>query len=426
VNAPSASFCILPWVHLFADEQGIMRPCCMTLGDRKSAGRDADGQPFTVARANLDDAWNSPFMKELRRDMLAGRRPAVCVRCFDEEDLGMESHRQAVNETHRARIAEAVAATGEEGESPATLIRSVDLRLGNVCNLRCRMCSPLSSRLLIDEWREMFDLAADDPRLERLRRVDWFARDEFWSTFEKYVPEIEMLHFGGGEPLLVPQALDFLQRLIDRGVADRIKLSYITNLTVLPPRLAELWPKFRSVSLAVSIDGYAEVNNFIRYPTDWARLDANLRRLREHGAELNVRSVTFNTTVQLYNALRLTDLFAYTFSLAAPHVDPYPRLVLLSGPEPFSVGVLPENLRELAAARLRDFVARWEGHWPEPDDELPRFRDGIDGVIAHMQTSDMAGERPEFLRRNAVFDRARGQNVCDIVPELAPLFEVTA
>jgi hypothetical protein len=420
---PSPTFCAIPWVHLFADEMGVMRPCCMTLGERQHTSCDANGEPYTVFReGGIEESWNAPFMKDLRQDMLAGRRPAVCQRCFSEEDLGIESYRSYANAKHSGRIAEAVAATSAEGESPSSLIRSVDLRLGNVCNLRCRMCSPLSSRLMIDEWGEIFN-STGDPRLEELRHVDWFSRPEFWSMFEKYVSDIEMLHFGGGEPLLVPQGLDFLQRLVDTGKAGNIALSYITNLTVLPPRVFDLWSKFRRVALTISLDGYTDVNNFIRYPTRWEKLDANLRVVREWGTDLNLW-VTFNTTVQAYNVLRLADIFEYTFTLAAPQVDPFPRLSLLQLPQCMSVGVLPAGMKDLAALRLRDFVAKWTGRWPEAEEGADhRFGSAVEGVIAHMNETDLQHALPELIRRNAIFDRMRGNDVRMIIPELAPLFE---
>ena len=420
----SPTFCVMPWVHLFADEQGQMRPCCMTLDDRARTNRDASGAPYRVGDPRgLDEAWNSPFMREIRRDMLEGRRPEVCSRCWKDEDLAIRSYRQDANAMLGAHAGEAVAATTPEGASPLPFIRSVDLRLGNVCNLRCRMCSPVSSKRLIPEWKRLFDVPDDDPRMAELQKVDWFDRDEVWRNLEPFLRSLDKLHFAGGEPLLIARMFDFLARVIESGRAPQVVLSYVTNLTTLPPRVRELWPAFRQVKLTVSLDGFGPLNTFIRHPSQWDLIDRHLTELTHNRAEYNCSTITVNTTVQAYNVLRLDALFEYLFTKAAPNLIPYPRLTLLYWPSSFSVRVLPADLKDLAEARLRAFVARWEGRWPLDGPELDRFLAGIEGVIAHMREEDRTEEIPELVRRSGFFDQSRGERTQDVLPELAPLFQ---
>ena len=329
---PSSTFCAIPWTHVFADEQGLMRPCCMAIGSRKLDNTDSSGQPHVVFRPDsLAAGWNSPFMKTLRLEMLAGRRPEVCSQCFNEEDVEIRSYRQDANVTLGAHIDGAVAATASDGSAPIDLVRSVDFRLGNQCNLRCRMCSPISSKLLIPEWKKLFDLAADDPRMTALERVDWFESDAFWNNCAQLIPQVEKLHFAGGEPLIIPRALDFLAQVVAAGRAPFIVLSYVTNLTTLPDRVTKLWPAFREVKLVVSIDGFDVLNSFIRFPSNWGRIDENLRAIISRPNAYNCTKITVNTTVQAYNVLHLTELFDTLFAHAAPNFVPYPRLTLCTG-----------------------------------------------------------------------------------------------
>ncbi len=423
-HPPSPTYCVIPWTHVFADEQGQMRPCCMAIGDRSRANTDADGRPHEVGRpGGITDGWNSAFMRDLRHDMLAGRRPDVCTQCFSEEDLGIRSYRQDANVTLGAHITGALAATAPDGTVPTTAIRSADFRLGNQCNLRCRMCSPMSSKLLIPEWRTMFGLADDDPRMTALERINWFDSDAFWDNCVALIPQLEKLHFAGGEPLIIPRALDFLAQVIAAGRAQDIVLSYVTNLTTLPDRVTTLWPAFREVKLVVSLDGYDALNTFIRFPANWQRIDTHLRALIERSADYNCTKITVNTTVQAYNVLHLAELFEYLFARTAPNVVPYPRLTLLSWPSALSVCVLPADIKALAAERLRAFVDRWNGRWPVEGAELERFTSAIDGIITHMRGSDTSSELPEFVRRTRAFDAARGQDIRVILPEFAPLFD---
>jgi hypothetical protein len=421
----SPTFCSVPWVHLFADELGVLRPCCMTMEQPQFVNRDPAGVPYTVDRpGGVEAAWNAPFMKELRLDMLNGRRPPVCRRCFANEDLGISSYRQDFNESFGDQAAAAIAQTTPDGASSPDLIRSVDLRLGNLCNLRCRMCSPISSKLLIPEFAEITGIPEDDKRLVRLDRLDWFTRKETWRQFERFLPYVERLHFAGGEPLLIPEMFDFLERAVTLGHAQNIKLSYNTNLTTLPAQVASLWPAFRQVKLIASLDGFGAVNSFIRFPARWESVHENLRRLDLEGPSLGSPRVSFNTTVQIYNILRLDELFEYLLA-GFENLRPFPNLSLLAHPSCFSIQALPANLKREAAERLRAFVARHDaspqGRWE--GERLSLFRQNLEGVLAHMIASDRSREVPEFLRRNAVHDRHRGQDLRTIIPELAGLYD---
>lgn len=417
-DRPSPTFCVMPWVHVFADELGKMRPCCMAIGARDINNTDGSGESHVAYRpGSIEAGWNSPFMRDIRLDMLEGREPAACATCYKEERLGIKSYRESSNETFAGQIAPAAAATAPDGASPLSLVRSVDMRLGNLCNLKCRMCGPVSSRLLIPEWRTLFDVPADEPRLRALEQVNWFETDAFWANCAALLPGLDKLHFAGGEPLLITRMLDFLQQTIAAGHAGHIALSYVTNLTILPERVTTLWPAFKAVTLTGSLDGSDAVNSYIRFPSKWDRIDANIGRLVDTPAAFNCRKVTFNTTVQAYNVLGLADLFEYLFARCAPPVVCYPRLTLLQWPSPFSVRVLPPDLKALAETRLRDFVRRWQGRWPEPAAEVERFLHSIDGVIAHMHGGDLSAELPEFVRRTVMFDRMRDQRLLDVVPE---------
>src|SRR5262245_36461900 len=118
----TATFCAIPWLHLFGDELGHLRPCCQTINARTDDNVDASAQPHFVDRY-LEAGWNSPFMKSVRRDMLEGRRPPVCARCFDEEDLSIRSYRQNSNDTLAPHIDGALAGTLPDGSVPLHFIR---------------------------------------------------------------------------------------------------------------------------------------------------------------------------------------------------------------------------------------------------------------------------------------------------------------
>jgi len=158
---PTETFCALPWMHLSTRPNGHMRVCCTanasgvavnaestnkTKSDAGILKRD-DGKPANLATTGLLESWNNEYMKGVRRQMLAGEKPASCIKCFKEEEAGHRSKRQW--ETRKwiqdaGGIDEIIRGTQEDGTVDPR-IRYIDLRLGSKCQLACVMCSPHDS-----------------------------------------------------------------------------------------------------------------------------------------------------------------------------------------------------------------------------------------------------------------------------------------
>jgi hypothetical protein len=353
--------------------------------------------------------------------MLAGRRPAPCRGCYMYEDLGTESDRQILNRIYDHYIPDAIAHSSEDGCSQAS-IRTVDIRLGNQCNLRCRMCSPRVSRALLDEFTKLHRIPEHGAYVQAVQNMDWFESDDFFAIFEQSAAEMEELHFAGGEPLLIHRMFDILRTLIELGRAGKIGLSYISNLTVIPKDLYELWPEFRTVQIAASLDGQGQVNSFIRFPANWEQLEANLKTLDRDANHLNCSHLKFNTTVQIYNIFSLPALFEYIFD-TFQNFEPFPNLIILRQPTCFSIQTLPPELKTEAISRLRAFIPQHERTWRSraKDNQVEAFRSKVEAIIRHMESTDRSREIPEFVRRSEFHDRYRGQRAAEIVPELAGL-----
>jgi sulfatase maturation enzyme AslB (radical SAM superfamily) len=236
------------------------------------------------------------------------------------------------------------------------------------------------------------------------------------------VSHIDRLHFAGGEPMLIPQMFEILERVIALGKAGNITLSYNSNLTVLPRHLFDLWSHFKGVRVTASIDGFDEVNSFIRYPSHWPTIENNLRELDAGWKDLSLQSLSLNITVQVYNIFRLDELLEYAATSFAHLAQP--NLSLLSQPEHLDIRILPPEMKERAAARLRSFAQRFAGRWPErwQGRQVEELLAAIDGIINYMKSDDRRHLIPEFRRWCEHQDQFRGQHVLKVFPELVPLF----
>ena len=420
----SPTFCALPWVHLFVGEVGTLRPCCMALEDPEAVNRDEAGVPYRIeALADIEPAWNSGFMRGLRRALAAGERPAACARCFREEDLGLRSHRQVSNEQFGAQAAQAVACGGADGSAMPGLIHSLDIRLGNRCNLKCRMCSPVSSRATASDYAALYQIERNDPRLRELAGPNWVARPGFQPIFERLAAGAQRMQFSGGEPLLRPELTAMLEGLVASGRAAEVDLHFVTNLTYLPDRMLALWGHFRRVGVVVSLDGVGALGEYIRNGMRFEAVAANLRRLDAAAGAIRCDSLHLAATVQAYNVLAVDEIVAFS-ARELPRFG-RPKLSLLYFPEALSVTVLPAELKARAEARLRALLVRVRGEWAQrwPADEREDLTTTIEAIITHMNGSDRADLLPEFRRWTRVLDRQRGEDITRAIPELAPVFE---
>ncbi len=413
------TLCMVPWLHRFTNEQGLHQLCCSGTGAANLL-RNEHGRPLDVSQQLTDtELLNSPDMKAVRLAMLRGEWPAACERCRRSEEAGAVSNRNHMNRRFGHWQAEALAGTAKDGTLDRPQVRYADIRLGNSCNLTCRMCGPSASRLWAEHYNEVQpkDYQAPVQQLAFLRDHNWVKSRPMAFLIEQCLPSLESLNFAGGEPLIIPEMLEALDLCIQAGRADQIDLSYNTNITVIPDRVARLWPYFRSVSIHCSVDGFGAVNDYIRRPSQWRDIDRNLHILDQNFKEWKLRLVVCSTTVQVYNLLQLGELFDYLAD-SFQHVTPAPVLVPLYDPAYLSIRVLPERVRGVARQRLLAERAKARAS-KRPIHE--NVLSTIDTTLAYLDESLPMRHFMDFLYFTEKSDRQFGESWRRACPELARL-----
>ena len=146
----SNTFCLVPWIHQMIDTNGAHKLCCVSQGAILKKDDDSD---YNSTQDELKDSWNSNHMKTFRKKMIDGVKLDECNSCYSDERVGRTSLRQNINEGWLKTLGEeeiknkiiySLQNNYETLSSPVYL----DLRLGNLCNLKCRMCHPFSSNQL--------------------------------------------------------------------------------------------------------------------------------------------------------------------------------------------------------------------------------------------------------------------------------------
>jgi hypothetical protein len=279
-----SKFCILPWIHMATYTNGKSLLCCLA--------QPTDDDRLNLNNATIDAIWNSYYFKNARKDMMAGKALPACRHCWKEEASGIRSHRMNENnlwtkKLGREYIDNLIASTREDGHLDQEVI-TLDLRLGNTCNVQCVMCRPTDS----SKWVKAAETIAADSEGEvkhdwewkiqdhKQNSFEWAADDEFWiDEIEPLLPNMRHFIFAGGEPLYLKNHKRFLKKCVESGHAQNIELRYHTNGTIMPDDIIELWSNFKFVELMLSIDGIGDQNHWLRYPTDWATVEKTLDKV---------------------------------------------------------------------------------------------------------------------------------------------------
>ncbi len=417
------TLCPLPWLHRYVHMDGTLHVCCLT-----DQGEDPnpvivrdDGSPLRAAELpEPGEVTNSEYMRRVKRQMMAGQWPAMCARCRQAEELGLPSRRLLETHPNATLFLDLLGRTSPDGSSPPQL-DFVDLRLGNTCNLKCRMCHPISSTRILPDYPAIAGRELTQAEIAAYTGITWHKDPRLWDSLVSQLATVRRIHFAGGEPLILPAMADLLQRCVESGDSRHITLSYNTNVVRIPPRVLELWPHFDGVGLACSVDGYGSLNEYIRHPSSWEQIHGNLAMLDERAGRLRLSSLRLHCTVQAYNVLYLDRLFDYVAQPGFSALEPFVVVNPLSEPGFFDVRILPEELRREAERRLVAVKERYAATWAERCPEAPQH---VDAVIAllHAPLHDREHRVAEFRRVTVALDARRSERLAACAPELAQAF----
>ena len=388
-----ATYCPLPWNHIATTATGRMRICCNSNNLTNYIGIHIDDIKSTT---ELD---NNHVLMETRRQMMSGIRPDTCARCFQQEDSGIESPRQAraADFDNYERDKQNTDADGKSIHQ----IQYIDLRLGNLCNLKCRMCNPYSSKNLIDESRLLGDITSETA--DRLSNLNWPSKTNVWEFLENNISNVEMIYLTGGEPTLILEQFKLLQYCIDQNYAKNITLKYNTNLTNIPQKFYEYWSHFKQVKVNCSIDGVDEVCRYIRYPSNWKTISKNFSTLVEKSKISSNIQIGVHITVQILNSTRLIDIIDYLKQYELP--NNFPFLNILVVPEYYNIRALPNDIKRQIQTDLLEYDEK-----------------NFSGVVNFMMKEDHSHLLSEFKERTDKIDKIRNQKFIEVFPELRDFY----
>jgi len=397
----SDTFCMMPWLHLHAFPDGRAYPCCFGL-DQYPVG--------DLNKSSMEEVFNGKDMREMRLNMLSNKPSRQCGKCYDQEKSGFFSLRLSSNK-HFGHNIGMIDNTQSDG-SADFVIKYWDIRFSNLCNFACRSCGTWFSSNWYEDHKK---LTGKPPEHAKIMRVGRTA-DDIWNQMLEQFDHVEQFYFAGGEPLIMEEHYKILKEL-DRRKMYHVRLIYNTNFSKLIFKdmdVLELWNKFDSVSVGASLDAMGPRAEYMRKGTVWTDIETNRRRMQEVCPQVDFY---ISATVGLINALHVVD-FHRTWSEQG-YIKPQDfNFNLLQFPFWQRIDLLPESMKQ----RIKE---KYESHieWLKPQDHLTRATKGFESGLDYMMRRDNFKNIEEFKSGMKKIDDIRNENILEIFPELAELYE---
>lgn len=387
------TFCPLPFTHLYIKPNGEYQPCCRY--------QDLVTDDKIYEYNSLDELLNSSeLLSDIREAMLNGEKVRGCNSCYLEEEAGGESMRTGEIERWGGY---------KELHDKTPTVNNIEITFGNYCNLACRTCgSNLSTSWQKDDAvLTKFYTRGYEPTRQNVKK-DWIPED---------FKNVEKFKITGGEPMLHPDFLSFLDDIINSGSAKNIEVQIFTNTSFVPKQhLLDRLSRFKEMGIWLSIDGTGDVQEYTRHNSKWDTVQESARAWLEFENEFkNVVRVNFAPTISLYNVFNLQEMLDWFIRLRMEVLtdsDSFSNCTwnITTWPNFLDIKHLPTKKKISHQLKKYSSTIQKEG--------LQNYKELIDRVIDRLEIEADANAIIEFTEYNKDVDKLRNQNFVETFPEL--------
>jgi len=254
------SLCLMPWVSSNISPKGDYNLCCLA-----NIFLSNEGKPYNAEFHGVDEVRNCQFLKNIRITFLTGKYPPCCFNCWDKEKLNIKSKRiftfDLVKNEVLKNLTEKTNPDGSINPEDFPIVQ-YDVRLGNLCNSKCIMCSDVYSSLHANGKQHKW--------------MDNFRDTKYYKDVRNKAKDIVEIYLTGGEPFINKHHWDFIDYLIESGESEHIALIYNSNGSIMKQKFIDKWRKFKRVLVLFSVDCIGEVFEKIRPPLKWKEVEKNI------------------------------------------------------------------------------------------------------------------------------------------------------
>lgn len=255
-------YCPLPFKHAYIDNIGVSA-CCIS----------------PRYQMPLKDWSTSKQLIDMQQSMLNNVILPTCQKCHQNEKQFGESLRLAALRDYNNQL------------FVKSEIDFIDYRSSNICNFKCRSCSPTFSHGIANEVKSEVKLQKHFQIFPSGKTLSLAEEDQKWISDN--LGNINRLMLTGGEPTVIPKLKDIVKLIVDK-YADNINLMITSNLSFDDPLWYTITTTLPNIHWTASIDAVGAAAEIIRHGTKWPVVEKNLRWLATNAASLNINTVVTN------------------------------------------------------------------------------------------------------------------------------------
>ncbi|MBO01938.1 MAG: hypothetical protein CMG35_04795 [Candidatus Marinimicrobia bacterium] len=396
-------WCIDPFIQMAHTADGFFRVCC--IGEVKRERKDLNTKAMTPL-----EYWNSDVSKQIRNDMFkpieefSDTTKFACSQCLKNNRDGVRSRRQTENTRYRDSKKAKINVIKHLKNIDYTYedLLYVNFKvLGNICNLKCVMCSANASSKIAAEAKQHYGFpkgwsAGDKAELEPFTPD---TRNDYFTELQKIIDSIPKFNLVGGENLIHPDFPRLFQMFIDSPNVGNIDMLIITNGTIVPDIVQDNAHLFKSMTILISMDGVFERGSYVRSGLNWKKFDTNVRKFANN-KDVFLRLVP---AIQMLNVGYVKEMHNWIESVGLD-----PKMAI----DWNNVVTYPETLRAVNLPReiKQQYMRRMVG----PDVTHPSIR-VVFNILKQPQYSHK--EFIEGLKYLRKLDKIRNTNLLDHFPE---------
>lgn len=389
-NPDKTDFCYYPFFQVLISADGKYKPC-----SKHDDFITHEGKVLTVGEASVNDAWNSDYMQTMRSNFHNEIRTKGCRQCWREQALGLKPMRY---DSYNYGIPESQVISH-------TSPMRVEINASNVCNMRCRICSPRASSKWIKEAKELLGEVED---------IHYNLVPDNVAIIKEWIPNMTEIGYFGGEPLLSDENLDILRYCVETGHSKHITILLNTNGTVYTDEIAQLFSQFRKVFLNFSIDDIGVRFDYQRKGGNFNEVMENMRKFIAHGGYTadDVIECKICCTVTSMNIFYFPEYFDY-MNTNFPGLPVFWNL--LYWPVALSIQILPVEIKDQIKERLRTYVKT-------SYEMTERRTKTVENLITYLDAHEDA-KFEEFFMTITRHDKYRQESFLEIFPEFWSLIQ---
>lgn len=395
-------FCVAPWLHMHFMPNSEVLPCCVWPYD-KPVGN--------ISKDSIYDIWNNDEYKAIRKSMLDGVLPKNCFNCKQKDEVGASSLRKHLNSFFPHHMDFIKRNTSEDGTIKEFKMSHLDVRFSNICNFKCRGCSPALSTAWYEDYQKLYSYQSEEAKF-----IQIFPNDRFQKELFDLLPTVERAYFAGGEPLIMREHYQILDELIRLNKTD-IQLHYNSNASVLKFHdydIIDYWSKFKKIFFSVSIDDIGKRGEYFRKGMDWKKTIENIKLVQEKCPHV---AINVNITVNIMNVFNLPQIHQKLVSLKAIIPSMF-NFNLLLDPEELSIQVLPKEMKVKVEANIQKYLNICKLVFVE---DFQFLKHTFQYVLDFMHAKDHSHLMNKFIERTEKLDEIRKENFRETFGEFSHL-----